>query len=122
MNYNNLVIDILSILLIINFVKYTFTSFNLLSLVLKIPKARPAERDECPEYIRRLYEAPEKELAALGFEYVFSQVSDEMIIRKHEDKYYNTYYNSESRTFASLTMSPVADEMNPVTSEFFSYL
>jgi len=100
---------------------YLITAQNILNQVIKYPKLELIERSQCPDYIQEMYQHKEKELLALGFEFIYAQVTTDIYVRKYREKYYFEYFHPQRQAYAALCVSPEADPYLPFWVNFSTF-
>ncbi|MCP4152927.1 MAG: hypothetical protein GY757_34665, partial [bacterium] len=100
--FNNFFIYTIGIILLLRFLHYVAATQKALGLVLKRPDIKLADPSDCPEYLREFYEKRQPEFIALGFDYIYCKMVDEVYENKSPEKYVFVYYNEETKTYAEL--------------------
>jgi Zn-dependent protease len=111
----------LGTIFVIFLLRYLLVAQNILGIVFKQPVSRLIDRKKCPQYLQDLYAEKEGQLVELGFQYSHSHMTEDMVQRKHCEKYYFIYYNQQKNTYASLVAAPQADSLIPIWITFQTY-
>lgn len=102
--------------------RYLVLTHLLLGYRMEVPVFRRLERKECPGYIQEFYELKEKELLDLGFQYLYSYMSETRPVKTLIYKsYFFVYYQPYQKTYATLSSSDEADYLLPYAIRFSTY-
>jgi Zn-dependent protease len=111
----------IGVFLVLIILRYLLVAQTILGLVLEKPCAHLIERADCPGYLREFYEIKEKELLDLGFHFLYAHTIEDIIVKKHQLRYYFVYYHREKKAYASLAASPEAERAFPFWVSFSTY-